>query len=237
MPPNSPAAPIDLPQTLAQLPLFSDMVPQELAELAKGCQLQRLDRGEGVFRFGDPCHSFHVVLQGQVKLFRLSPAGQEKIIELLGPGATFGEALMFTDRPYIVNAQALAPTLLLNVGKAAVLAEIARDSRFALRMLAGMSRRMHRLVNDVQGYALLSGVQRVIGYLLHEMEAREGEAPAPDGKVALSYSKSMIASRLSITPEYFSRILRDLEDHGLIQVDGRNIHIQDTARLAQYLAM
>lgn len=237
MSPPHTVAPADLPRILSQLPLFSDMQPEELLELAQGCRVLRLDRGDGVFRYGDPCNSFHVVLSGQVKLFAVSPSGQEKIIELLGPGATFGEALMFTDRPYIVNAHALSPTHILNVSKAAVLAEIARDSRFALRMLAGMSRRLHRLVNDVQGYALHSGVQRVIGYLLHEMEAREGTPGSPDGKVALSYSKSMIASRLSITPEYFSRILRDLEDHGLIQVDGRNITIQDTERLAQYLAM
>lgn len=62
-----------------------------------------------VFRLGEPCNEFHVVVTGQVKLFVLSPTGQEKVVELIGPGQSFGEAIMyFTDRPYILNAQALA---------------------------------------------------------------------------------------------------------------------------------
>ena len=142
---------------------MGDLSPTELQRLAQGCQLRRFARGEAVFRVGEPCNEFHVTVTGQVKLFGLSPAGQEKVIELVGPGHTFAEALMFTDRPYIVNAQALEETLVLSVGKPAVLAEVERDPRFALRMLAGLSRRLHGLVHDVQAYSLHSGVQRVCG--------------------------------------------------------------------------
>jgi CRP-like cAMP-binding protein len=223
----------DLPRYLAVLPLFSDLDRPELERLAAGCQLRRLGRGDMVFRVGEPCESFHVTVTGQVKLFAVSPAGQEKVIELVGPGNSFAEALMFMDKPYFINAQALTDSLLLSVGKAAVLNEIQADPRFALRMLAGMSRRLHGLVRDVQAYALDSGVQRIIGYLLQDHADADGAADAPIS-VTLPVSKATVASRLSITPEYFSRVLHELEDAGLVAVDKREITILDAARLARY---
>jgi CRP-like cAMP-binding protein len=168
-----------------------------------------------VFRVGLPCEEFHVVVMGQVKLYAISPSGQEKVIELIGPGNSFGQALV------------------LRVGKDAVLAEIACDSRFALRMLAGISRRLHGLVHDVQAYALHSGMQRVIGDLLREREVEDcvsGEVLT----VSLPVSKATIASRLSLTPEYFSRVLHELEAAGLIQIDKRDIRILDAPRLAKH---
>lgn len=220
----------DLPRYLSILPLFNDMQPTELQRLADGSQLRRFGRGDDVFHVGQPCEEFHVTVVGQVKLFALSPAGQEKVIELIGPGNSFAEAFMFIGKPYMVNAQALTDTLLLSVGKKAVLEEIALDPRFALRMLAGISRRLHGLVHDVQGYALHSGLQRVIGYLLRD----QGENDSNSITVSLPVSKGTIASRLSLTPEYFSRVLHELEASGLIEIDKREIRIPDARRLAAY---
>ncbi len=223
----------NLPRYLSVLPLFQEMNPAELERLAEGCSLRRLARGEMVFRCGEPCDAFHVAVTGQVKLFALSPAGQEKVIELIGPGSSFAEALMFTGKPYFINAQALTDTLLLTVAKRAVIGEIERDCRFALRMLAGISRRLHGLVHDVEAYALHTGMQRVIGYLLRDQQAEDcvsGDVIT----VSLPVSKATIASRLSLTPEYFSRVLHELEAAGLIDVDKRDIHILDAKRLAIY---
>ena len=244
----------DVARYLANLPLFQETTAQELQRLAAGCRLRRFGRGEAIFRVGMPCEEFHVTVMGQVKLFAISPAGQEKVIEIAGPGITFAEALMFTERPYIINAQALSDTLLLSVGKDAVVDEIERDPRFALRLLGGISRRLHGLVHDVQAYSLHSGMQRVIGYLLSSLpeesartlptlEAYAGQGCAPVStaarpvialKVSLPVSKATIASLLSITPEYFSRVLRDLETEGLIHIDKRDILIPDAMRLAHY---
>jgi CRP-like cAMP-binding protein len=140
---------------------------------------------------------------------------------------------MFTGRPYILSSQALADTLLLTVTKRAVLEEIARDHRFALRLLAGLSRRLHGLVHDVEAYALHSGLQRVIGYLLRDQAAEGGDAAQPR-TVSLPVSKATIASRLSLTPEYFSRVLHELADRGLIEIDRREIRIVDAPRLARF---
>jgi CRP-like cAMP-binding protein len=223
----------DIPRFLSVLPLFSDLSPPEIARLAEGCHLRRFDRGEMVFRMGEPCDSFHVVVTGQVKLFVLSPAGQEKVIELVAPGHSFAEALMFLGKPCLVNAQALADSLLLTVHRQTVMEELQRDNRFALRMLAGLSRRLHGLVHDVQAYALQNGVQRVIGYLLRDQEPREGGS-GEVLTVSLPVSKATVASRLSLTPEYFSRVLRELEEAHLIEVDKRDIRILDVKRLAAY---
>ncbi len=222
----------DIPRYLATLPLFSGLRPAEHERLALGCQMRRLARGDMVFSVGQPCHEFHVAVTGQVKLFALSPSGQEKVIELIGPGQSFAEALMFTDQPYIVSAQALTEVLLLTVSRQAVVGEIEADARFALRMLAGISRRLHGLVQDVQGYALRSGVQRVVGYLLSNAEA---SATGDDAvTVSLPVSKATVASRLSLTPEYFSRVLHELEEAKLIAVDRRDIRILDVDALRHH---
>ena len=223
----------NLPRYLAMQPLFQEMDAAELERLARGCTLRRLARGDMVFRVGEPCDAFHVTVTGQIKLFVISPAGAAKVIEIVGPGQSFAEALMFTSRPYILNAQALTDSLVLSIGKAAVVGEIEHDARFAMRMLAGISRRLHGLVHDVESYALHSGLQRVIGYLLRDQTAEDcvsGDVIT----VSLPVSKATIASRLSLTPEYFSRVLHELEATGLIEIDKRDIRILDVNRLSRY---
>ena len=223
----------DVPRYLSVLPLFNDLSPQELSHVAAGSTLRRLARGDMVFRVGEPCNEFHVVVTGQVKLFVLSPSGQEKVVELISTGQSFAEAIMFTDRPYFLSAQVLTDALMLTVSKQAVIEEIARDHRFALRMLGGMSRRLHGLVHDVEAYALHSGLQRVIGYLLRDQDVDGCEA-GEVRTVSLPVSKATIASRLSLTPEYFSRVLHELESRGLIQIDRRDIRSPNAGKLSSY---
>ncbi len=238
--PNS----FDLTRYLSLLPLFNELDGEELQRLAAGCRLTRLARGDMVFRMGEPCSEFHLAITGQIKLFAISPSGQEKVIEIVSPGQSFAEALMFSDKPYIINAQALTDGLLLSIGKATVIQEVEREPKFALRMLAGMSQRLHGLVRDVEAYSLHSGVERVIGYMLRghpradQDDDNEGGGAAPINSytITLPVSKATVASRLSLTPEYFSRVLHELESAGLIEVDKRDIRIVDVERLASYRA-
>jgi CRP-like cAMP-binding protein len=229
----------NIPRFLSAQPLFTDLSAVELERLSQGCVLRRFARGETVFLVGQPCEEFHICVTGQIKLYALSQAGAEKVIDLISPGQSFAEALMFTGRPYIINAQALADALLLSVSKGTVEDEVARDPRFALRMLAGISRRLHGLVHDVEAYALHSGIQRVIGYLLRDI-ATDGSTGADGAEtltVSLPVSKATIASRLSLTPEYFSRVLHELEAAGLVTIDKRDICILDAKALANYRAL
>lgn len=223
----------DMPRYLSVLPMFSDLSQLERERMARGCQLRRLTRGDMVFRVGEACEAFHVVVLGQIKLYVASPSGQEKIIELVGPGHSFAEAMMFLETPYILNAQSLADTLLIRVSKQAVFGEIEQDPRFTMHMLAGISRRLHGLIRDVEGYALHSGMQRLIGYLLRDGQENH-TINTGIVTVSLPVSKATIASRLSLTPEYFSRVLHELEGEGLIEIDKREIRILDVQRLASY---
>jgi len=213
---------------LANLPMFSEMRADELDRIAGATLPVYAEKGQAICHTGDPCTGFHVVVYGEVKLGFTSPQGVEKVVEIVRPGQSFGEALMFLDKPYIVFAQALSDAMLLHVARHAVLEELGRDSDFALRMLSGLSRRLHGLVRDVEAYTLRSSHERVIGYLLAE---------APDGaeggaaEVRLTPGKSVIASRLNMTPEHFSRILHELGGAGLIEIQGRTVRIPDLGRL------
>jgi CRP-like cAMP-binding protein len=164
---------------LASIPLFKELAPAELAPIAAGTTVLEVPRGEVVFHRGDPCVGFHVVVYGQIKLAFVSADGNEKVIEIVAPGHSFGEALMFMEKPYIVMAQALIDSLLLHVSRDTVFAELERDPRFARKMLAGLSRRLHGLVGDVEAYSLQSGTERVIGYLLREDALTGLRSPSP----------------------------------------------------------
>ena len=255
----------DIARYLGTLPLFQHMDAAELARMAAGSRLRTFARGEFIFRVGMPCDGFHVTVNGQIKLFVVSPAGQEKVIELLAPGMSFAEALMFMGKPYLVNAQALTEVVVLSVDKETLVGEVMRNPRLALRMLAGLSQRLHGLVRDVQAYALHSGLKRVVSYLLNAMPSGPDGLDGPNGldgsggpggpggpgrpggaasgapgsgafRVSLPVSKATLASRLSLTPEYFSRVLHELEARQLIRVDNRDIHILDADGLARQLS-
>lgn len=212
---------------LANLAMFSEMGAAELDRVAAATVPLYFDKGQSIVQCGDPCTGFHLVVYGQVKLAFTSPQGVDKVVEIIRPGQSFGEALMFLGKPYIVFAQALADSMLLHVAKHAVFEELGPNP-FGQRMIAGLAMRLHGLVRDVEAYTLRSGHERVIGYLLAELP--EGAANG-DAEVRLIPEKSVLASRLNMTPEYFSRILHDLATDGLIEVNGRSIRVPDVSRL------
>ncbi len=227
-----PAAPIRIQEFLRNVPLFRELTDAELDRIAAGTAQVRAPTGTILFRRGEACAGFHVVVYGQVKLAFGAADGSEKVVEILGPGQSFGEAVMFLEKPYVVFAETLADSLLLQIGKSGVFAELERNPRFARKMLAGLAQRLHRLVHDLEAYTLRSGTQRVIGYLLRDAP-EEGPPHAPI-EIALATSKGVLASRLNITREHFSRILHDLSTAGLIEVHGRIIRITDPERLRAY---
>ena len=216
--------------TLPCVPMFQALSSEQLASLLVATREKRLQKGEILFHKGDRPRGFYLVVSGQVKLAIASPQGNEKVVDILGPRQSFGEALMFMDRPYPVFAQALSDTVLLLVPQGEVFELLETDALFARRMLAGLSMRLHALVQDVESYTLRSSAERVIGYLL-----QQSDPEAPDQQeVALPASKQVIASLLNLTPETLSRVFHDLSSAGLITVQGKYVHILNTARLAQY---
>jgi CRP/FNR family transcriptional regulator, dissimilatory nitrate respiration regulator len=224
---------IDIPGLLSRLPLFTELSGDDMAHLAAATRERRLPRGELLFQRGDHPKGFYVVVWGQVKLAFSSPQGNEKVVEILGPLQSFGEAVMFMDRPYPVFAEALADTLLLHIGSAAVFDQLAQDPKFARKLLAGMAIRLHSMVRDVESYSLRSSTQRVIGYLLQEAHS-EPCSPRAEHTLTLPTSKQVIASRLNLTPETLSRIFHDLSEARLITVQGKHITLHDVDKLSRY---
>jgi CRP-like cAMP-binding protein len=226
----TPKPEIDIAALLARLPLFSTLTAPQIAPLAAAARKRNLVRGEMLFQKGDPAKGFFVVVSGQVKLAFPSVQGNEKVVEIIGPRQSFGEAVMFMDKPFPVFAQALVDTVLLFIGRDALFRLLESDPTFARCMLAGLSMRLHSLIADVESYSMRSSAQRVIGYLLQQ-SAHDADDVF---ELTLPTSKQVIASRLNLTPETFSRILHDLVEASLIEVDGRQITVPDIRRLRQF---
>lgn len=223
---------LDARELLAGLPLFRALTAEALAAIAAGTTVRQVMRGEVVFNRGEECDGIHVVAYGQIKLAFVSDDGNEKVVEIVPAGRSFGEAPLFSASPYLMMAQALSDSLLLHVGKGVVLAAIERHPEFTSKLLIGMAHRMHRLISDVEGYSLQTGTERLVGFLLRQQSHSEnGSTPRT---VTLSTSKAIVASHLNVTPEHLSRILHELSDAGLIEVDGRDVRILDPERLRGY---
>lgn len=220
---------VDIASIIGRLPLFLQVSPAQIQQIAAESRERRLAKGEMLFQKGDAARGFFVVVWGQIKLAFPSPQGNEKVVQVIGPRQSFGEAVMFMDHPYPVFAEAVTDAMVLHIPRKMVIDLIERDTSFALSMLAGLSIRLHSLVHDVESYSLRSSTQRVIGYLLQQCP--------PEGKgeveVSLPTSKQVIASLLNLTPETLSRIFHDLSDSGLIEVRGKQIKVPDLRLLRE----
>ena len=224
--------PINIEALLTHIPLFNGLASEEISRIARSTREIHASKDDILFHKGDPCTGFHLLVYGQIKLAFTSQQGGEKVVEILQQGQSFGEAIMFMEKPYIVFAQALADSLLLHVSKQAVFDELSRDHNLCRKMLAGMAMRLHQLMNDVESYSLHSGKERIIGYLLRELA--EEDQKGINVAVTLPTNKGVIASRLNLTQEHFSRILHELTELGLIAVEGRKIHIPSVANLRKH---
>jgi CRP-like cAMP-binding protein len=222
----------NIEQIVAHLPLFQTLAPEQRAQLLLGVSSRRLKKGGLLFRKGDPVLGLYIVVFGQIKLAVQSAQGEEKVVEIIGPRQSFGEAVMFLGRPYPVTAEALADSLLLHVARGRIDTMLAQDASFARKMLAGMSMRLHSLIQDVESYSLRSSAQRVIGYLLQQCPAADGGGET--STVVLPASKQVIASRLNLTPETLSRIFAELSRAGLIDIDGRTVKVSAISKLREY---
>ncbi len=217
---------------LAGVPMFGCLSPEEIGKLSHSARKVKADKGDILFHKDDPCHGFYLIVSGKIKLVFNSSAGNEKVVEILMPGQTFGEAVMFMDKPFPLSAQVLNDTLLVYVTKSSIFQALESNPLLARKMITGLSIRLHQLVQHQEYNSLRSGKQRVADYLLRQISAAEKEKSQPT--VILPATKGTIASHLGITPEHFSRILHELIEIELIAVSGKNIRILDMEEI-QYL--
>jgi CRP/FNR family transcriptional regulator, dissimilatory nitrate respiration regulator len=217
---------VDPQRFLASLPLFEALDAGTLARLAAATQRRPLAKGERLFRRGDTPTGMYMVVFGEIRLLAHSAARGERLTGVVGPGGSFGEPVMFLERPALVDAQAATDALVLHVPKEAVFAEIDRDPLFARRLIAALSRKVESLVQEREKQAAGTGRDRLADYLL----ARGGGEPG--SVISLPASKAALASLLNLTPEHFSRLLHDMAAAGTLRVEGRRITVLQPARLA-----
>lgn len=218
----------EMGDVVSNIPLFSGLSRDELAGIRLEFEQLDVPRGTVLFRSGDPCSGMHVVVSGHVKVVLGTADGAEKVVDLAGAGQTLGETAVFLDRPHKTSAETLSDSRLLHIAKKQVFAAVQNHPEFAQRIIAGLSQRLDRFIGDLESLTLHSGTERVVAYLLSRLDGNE---PRPHLGVTLPASKGVIASRLNLTQEHFSRILHDLAAIDLIRVDGRYITIPDIAQL------
>jgi CRP-like cAMP-binding protein len=220
---------LDVRDFLRHLPLFAGLDADELSRLAAGTAQRRLRRGDILFRQGEPSSAVHAVVHGSVALTVRGPRGRERVSDIIGPGRSFGEAILFLEKPYIVGARALSDALVLQVAKQTVFAELERNPRFARRIIAALSAKLHATVRELDLYALGSASRRFAAWLLRSLRDADGAA-----SVTLPASKRAVASKLNLSAEHLSRILHELAVAGLVEVSGRKVRVLEVGRLREW---
>lgn len=220
-------------QPLRSHSLFSALEDEQFAHVIERASCLQLMPDEHLFHAGQAAEQFFLVLSGQMKLYRLAPTGAEKVIEIIRPQQTFAEALMFLELPsYPVEAQALGAVALVALPNRPYLEVLAQSPQTSFHVMAGLSVRLKQLLGEIDALTLQNATLRVVNYLLYLLP--EGMGRGESARITLPAAKQVIASRLSVQPETFSRILSSLSAKGLISVEGLAIQIHDLPALRLY---
>lgn len=218
---------------LARTPPFSDLDPEDLSRIAVGARFLSVSKSEMLFRQGDPCDGLHIVIDGQIKLVFISIKGDEKVVDVIKPGQSFGEAATLMNRPHNVSAQAGCDSHLLLISRHSLLAEVESAPAFCKKMLTRLASHEYQLLQELESLSLHNGAQRIAAFLLHEIFLLEEDCDSVE--ITLPIQKSVIASRLNLTQEHLSRLLQDLTRRGLIVVEGKRITVPSVASLRVFL--
>lgn len=208
------------------VPLFNGLPAEHMEDLRRIAIEKSYARGETIFLDGDDGDGFYVVLEGKVKVSKISAEGKEQILHIFGPGEPFGEVPVFTGKPFPANAQALSKSVLAFFPKNRFIALINSNPSLALNMLAVLSTRLRQFTVQVENLSLKEVPERLAAYLL-VLSSEQGDKE----QVELPISKGQLASLLGTIPETLSRIFSKMSTGGLIAVDGKNIRILDPAEL------
>ncbi len=220
-------------ETVRYLPLFQGLAPAALCALVRDAEVRDCPKRTQIFEQGDPVTHFFGVLSGWVKLYRLRPDGSEVIIEIFGPGESFAEGAISMADGYPVSAEFVEDGRLLAVPVAGYIERLRRDPELVVRTFASLAVNLKRLVSRIESGSSLNSSQRVSAFLLHFCPP-QGPGGGPV-HVHLPYDKKLIANRLGMKPETFSRALASLRKHG-VAVRGGQARIADPARLRRHVS-
>ncbi len=217
-------------ELLSHSPLFAGLAPTQLDALAGASRLRQLGAHECLFRAGQPIRDMHLLVSGTLKRSTVLAGQREKLIELVQSQQILSLGELFGASRYACSAETITPCIVVAIDLLKLRAAIRQDLDLSWRIIEALAQRQCAIEFDVTGYHYgLTGTQRVLDYLVELAGAPLGLAG--ESTVTLNASKKIIASRVGMTPETFSRSLRLLSDMGVIVVEGRNVHIQNAALL------
>lgn len=219
-------------EALRQIYLFAALNDAQLDTMLASSHSIKLKQKQILFEAGQPAESFYLLRTGQIKLYSLSAEGDEKVIEIIRPGETFAEAIAFMEQHvYPVSAEAIMDSNLCSFDLLTFRQLLEDSPATSMRLMADMSRRLRMRINEINNLTLHNATYRLVVYLLEQIP----EGAMELAEIHLGTPKSIIASRLSIKPETFSRILSKLTQRGLISVEGNDITLQDVNGLRALL--
>ncbi len=217
-------------ETIRNNALFSSLPEEQLQSLIKQSHCLKLKQNESIFIQSDPAEHFYWLASGMVRLYRMAPNGDEKVIEIIKPGEAFAEAIMFMGKQqaqFPVCAQMISKGEVWCFNNRQFLELLSQSVDSCFLMMANMSRRLHQHVKEIDRLTLQTASERLINYLLQSLS----ELPEGQTALKLQISKQMLAAQLSIKPETLSRTLGSLSKEGLINSKGSNIEICDAVAL------
>ena len=213
---------VDLDQ-LVEHSLFRELDRKCVESVARGGWMVEKRRAARILGRGDQLEGLYTVFEGSLKLYMLSCSGDERVLRILRPGDTFGEAIMFNAIPSPVFVESLSPVRLGYFPRRTIEKALGSNPKFTVSMLRSMSMIMSQLIRDLETCCLQNALQRTVNYLLREADA----APPPHVEIQLPAAKAVVASTLNISAETFSRELHRLKDQGLIEINRRTIYLRD----------
>ena len=213
-------------QILKTCPFFAGLSDVDIEALMGIARVRESSRGELLFSDGEKAVGFFVVLDGKVKVYKLSPEGKERILHIIHPGGTFAEAAIFADGLYPAYAEPLQSSKLLFLPKEGFLNLLMDNGRISINMIAGLSKFLRQFANQIEDLTFKDVPSRLARYL---MVLSEGVKES----LELPISKSQLASNLGTVSETLSRTLRKLSEDDLISVSGKKLEILDFERLEE----
>lgn len=209
--------------------LFASLPDGLVDTLLKQATILSPKQGETLFVQGDPANSVFVVLEGWVKLFRITPTGAEAVVGVFTRGRSFGEAAAFQNDHYPVTAEAATDCRLLQVNTKAFLGLMKEHPEICMAMLSATFVHLHALVSQIEQLKAHTGTQRVAEFLLELCTVESGPCT-----LKLPYDKTLIAGRLGMQPQSLSRSFGRLQDIGVTIAQTQAL-VADVARLKAYV--
>ena len=216
-------------EIVASTPLFRGMSPQMSQTLIGNSSPRRYEKGAMLFHQGEPALAFFIILDGWVKIYRTTPDGLEVVLHVFKRGETFAEAAMFLGGRYPASAETVAPSRLLKIDGETFRARIRERPELAMSMLASASYQLKMLVEQIEQIKVRSAPQRIADFMIRIAPTREGPVV-----LELPFEKSLLANRLGMKPESFSRALTRLRSYG-VTVDRETVKIADVGRLLSFV--